>query len=259
MLAIDFFRDPIWQFWGAVLAFAGIVVAVYIYQRQRRRKELSYRVVSSTPLVQVAGAYGGRIQVLWDGKPIPSVSLVVLKLSNTGNQEIVVADYERPVSITFPGAGNVFTAELNRASPASLRPTLKITDRNVGIEPCLLNSGDSVTIAALVESYAEKVEIDGRIAGVKNIGLQNQDSLVRAWVLAGILVLSFIALTLFGSYFFASSQVQAVASTARPDHSALPALFLFTLLMIVVISLGTILGMIVETVNRLKASSDQDR
>jgi len=41
-------RDPIWQFIGAVLAFAAIVISILLYFMQRRRKALSYEIVSRT-------------------------------------------------------------------------------------------------------------------------------------------------------------------------------------------------------------------
>lgn len=215
---LDFMRDPIWQFWGALLAFLSLAVAAYTYIRQRRRKELGYRVLAAPPLVQAPGLYGGRIQLLWDGEPLPAVSLVVVKLMNTGNQEIVAADYERPVALLFPGAAQVLAAEVTDAKPPALRPALTIGDRRVTLEPCLLNGGDALTVAVLVETFAGELLLDGRIAGVKDLHVLNVDYAALVRILVAFVAI--IVLAVFASMLFTPAppigpgQAQTSAATA---------------------------------------------
>lgn len=215
---LDFMRDPIWQFWGALLAFLSLAVAAYTYIRQRRRKELGYRVLATPPLVQASALYGGRMQLLWDGKSLPDVTLVVVRLMNTGNQEIVAADYERPVALLFPGAAQVLAAEVNEANPTTLRPVLTVDERRVTLEPCLLNGGDALTVAVLVKSFTGDLVLDGRIAGVKDIHGLQADHTVLVRVLVALVAIALLAV--FASMLFspvqqiAPGQAQSTTATA---------------------------------------------
>lgn len=85
-----------------VFGIVAVIVTFVIYRLQQNRKEyLTYEIVSATPVVSVAKPYAGRIKVLWDDKPMSDVSLVVVRLTNTGNKEILAVDFEGPVTVTF--------------------------------------------------------------------------------------------------------------------------------------------------------------
>ena len=47
----DLLRDPLWQFIGALLALLAIGVSVALYLIQRRKKRLSYEIVSNSSLL----------------------------------------------------------------------------------------------------------------------------------------------------------------------------------------------------------------
>ena len=57
-------QGSIWQFIGTILALASIVVSIVLYFIQRRRKALSYEVISNTPLLSLEDKTEGRLQIL---------------------------------------------------------------------------------------------------------------------------------------------------------------------------------------------------
>ena len=47
----ELFRDPIWQFVGAILGLIAIVVTIIIFILQRRKKSLVYEILANTSLI----------------------------------------------------------------------------------------------------------------------------------------------------------------------------------------------------------------
>lgn len=196
----DILRDPVWQFWGviATVGFGAVatILAIVVYKLQRNRKELTYDLVASTTLVKIDKSLGSRIQVLCDGVPVPDMSLIVLQIGNTGNQEIRAIDYERAISVTFPGSQRILSSEVSRTEPLSLAPTVSIDENSVSIEPCLLNSGDYMILSFLVAKYDNMIAVDGRIAGVAKIrSVTAKPRSPYVWLLAT----NFLSLVILGT------------------------------------------------------------
>lgn len=180
----DILRDPMWQFIGAILAAAAIFISIALYLRQRRRKDLSYEIVSRTPLLSVstrAQEIKKQLQILFNGKPVQQVHLIVIKIINSGNMPILSTDYERPVSLNLGEEAQILTAEVVETDPDSLRTSARIEGKSVVLTPSLLNEKDSITLKMLVSRFVNQITVDGRIVGVKNIrkSVKKRSSLIR--------------------------------------------------------------------------------
>lgn len=171
----ELLRDPIWQGIGAVIGVAGIVSAitlgVVLYLLQRHRKELGYRVLSHTRVVSVEAEVAERVQVLYEGQPVRDVHLVEVEVVNSGNEAIVVQDYEYPLAIGTGEKSRVLTAVLVEAEPEGLPawPIISESGDTVRVQPLLLNPGDSFKVRILVSEFAGAVDVSTRIVGVKEI------------------------------------------------------------------------------------------
>src|SRR5262245_44450738 len=77
-----------------------IVVSSYWIWYQRL-KALSYEIQVHEALVTIAGPAKHHVELLFDGKKVPSPSLVFLKLSNTGNTPINPGDYQSRLTVSF--------------------------------------------------------------------------------------------------------------------------------------------------------------
>jgi len=162
-------RDQIWQFVGAAFGFAAIIVSIVLYRTQRRRKALSYDIITfPTPLLSVDNEVKGKVQVLFDGNPVQDVYLVTLEFINSGNVPIVPADYVRRVSVSFGESARILTCEVVKTDPDNLEASVDIEATRVALEPVLLNSGDAITLKFLVSGF-DVIEFDGRIVGVKHV------------------------------------------------------------------------------------------
>jgi hypothetical protein len=172
------FRDPVWQFIGAVLAAIAIGIAILIYFRQRRRKRLGYQILANTPVLTVDEQIRGKIKVSYEDIPVRNLQLLLLKFSNTGNVPIATADFERPLSISFGSEAKILSSEVIASRPSDLSPSISATGDGIALAPLLLNPNDYFTIKALVSERQGGVSITARIIGVERV-VYLKDSLIK--------------------------------------------------------------------------------
>jgi len=63
----------------------------------------------------------------------------------------------------------ILTAEITEKEPASIEAEITFASKHLEISPVLLNAKESLTIKVLVCDYCDKLQIDERIVGVKEI------------------------------------------------------------------------------------------
>jgi len=185
---LEFFRDPVWQFIGAVVGIAAIVVALVLYSLQRRRKALSYEIVSCEPLISKPGELEGNLQIVFGGQLVRKVWLLIIKITNSGNQPIESTNYERPLTVSVDTPARILTAQITETNPPNLVPQLLPdgsggwhselppalaldTDlRIIQLRRTLLNAGDSFAVKMLVSEFSPgRFHLDGRIVGISDI------------------------------------------------------------------------------------------
>lgn len=210
MIMLDILRDSIWQFIGAILALIAIILILV----QRKRKALSYKIISNTPLVKIKEDIKGRLQVLFDEKPVENIYLIIFKFINSGNLPIKSADYESPVNLNFNEDVQLLTAEVIDTNPKTLEASAKIEGTKVLLKPTLLNENDSITIKVLVNQFDGNFSVGGRIIGVKEIRELTERKLLKSFfigniagvlMVGGIFILLKIAENYIVNFYFASS------------------------------------------------------
>lgn len=181
----DFLRDPVWQFVGVVLALAASVV---LFLLQRRRKALSYEVVSRTSLMSVKEEVKGRVQILFDGTPVSDAHMMIMRVTNAGNVPIVPSDYLRPVKFGFGEMVQILSAEVMETSPHNIEASVEVDTGAVILTPVLLNGGDSITLKILLAQYEGKIDVDGRIVGVKHVQTARENLLPYVAMVIGMVM-----------------------------------------------------------------------
>jgi hypothetical protein len=206
----DFLRDQIWQFVGVVLAVLALCVTVVLYLLQRRRKALTYNIVSSISLISHVEGWERDLQIVFGGQQVHHVYLLLIEFANSGNQPIESNDYERPLTLSVEAPARVLTAQVVETHPSNLSsellsdgsggwcseipPELALDSElgTVSLRPVLLNSDDSFAIKMLVSQFTPGCfGIDARIVGVKNIAMAKESSirgLLRQWIWFPILI-----------------------------------------------------------------------
>ncbi len=200
---MEWYRDPIWQFVGAVISFIAILASYNIFKRQGRQKKFSFEIISNSALVNVKDDIKSKLQLLFDKKPVNDVHLLIVRIINSGNEPIVKSDYETPINLNFSDNSEVLETDVINVSPESMKVEVNSTKESASIQPLLLNPGDSITIKTLLTNFDGAVKVSCRIAGVKEItrlGVDNSSSPSFRFELFFIYGSSF-----FGSLFLVAS------------------------------------------------------
>jgi len=163
---LDLFRDPVWQFVGVVL---GIGASVAIYRLQKLNKRLYYEIISRTTLLTVREELENKVQVLYEGSPVQSLTVFLVRVWNAGSEPIKSSDFERPLSFAAVEPAQILTVVTTAVLPESLTPELFFEAHSLTVAPMLLNPGDSLTLKVLVKNASASLKPDARIVGVTRI------------------------------------------------------------------------------------------
>jgi hypothetical protein len=178
--APDFWHDPFGQFIATnavtfistiIAAIIGGVIAIWIYRKQRSKKEISYQIVSDAPVLSIDQTLASRVKIELDGNPVKEVTLVVFKISNTGKAAVDDKDYKEPLIFTF-ATRKVISSEVVETEPKDLvdAPTRKIFiplptlgQNFIEFPKFLLNPKESVTFSVLLDGAKDEISKKGRI------------------------------------------------------------------------------------------------
>lgn len=173
----------IWGVSGSlIVAIAAAVVAtalsILIYRWQKARKRISWQLTANNRLLTVSEELDQKLEVRYEGIPVKDVSVLLVRISNTGNQPVTALDVERPIAIMTGIASKILSVAVVEVEPPSLRPIIVLSESSVSIEPILLNVQDSITLK-LITSDLDDVTLDGRIAGVSKFHRNDHPDAVR--------------------------------------------------------------------------------
>ena len=156
-------RDPAWQLLFTLLAS---IVAIWIYNLQKGRRELAFGIISIRSLLSISEELSGQIKVTLDEKPVQDLRLIVVGLKNSGADTIRPSDFERPVIISFGESVEILSWQVAKEQPSNLRANVMLKNNQLEVMPCLLNRGDYITLQALASTANPKVSADIRIVGI---------------------------------------------------------------------------------------------
>jgi len=166
----SFMRDPMWQFIGAASGVAALAVAIIATYLQRRRKALSYEILTKSSLVTMEDELAGKLEILYEGRQVDKVHLVTVRILNSANLPIAPADYIDPVRLSFGKGSQVLTASVSDRHPPELHGSVAAAGDSVLLPKLLLNPGDFLTLKMLVANMDSSPSVEARIVGVSSVG-----------------------------------------------------------------------------------------
>lgn len=175
------------------LGLAAIVTPFVVTWWHRGYKALSYTMIS----------FPTSLLTSEEKVEEQDVHRVIVEIVNSGNTEIRPADYESPVNLSFSGNAHVLTVEVSKKNPTNLPATIYKENKTVVLREVLLNPGDSIELQCTVSQFDGRMDVYGRIAGVRAI-LKSAQGRFRFRVLfwGGTFLLVFGAIKLTGVLFF---------------------------------------------------------
>src|SRR5438128_2265681 len=109
-------RDPVWQFISVLVAVALAALAYF----GRPSKKLRVDVLSNGPIVSVDTNVVKEIQILYRGKPVHTLSLILLKFENTGTEPIRESDYSEPIRASLSPSAEVGDVVVQETRPTGI-------------------------------------------------------------------------------------------------------------------------------------------
>lgn len=209
---MEFLSSPVWQITiNAAIGLLTIIVSILIFRMQLKRKSITYEVISDAPVLSIKKEVKGRVQVLFDSKPVSDAHLVILKIWNSGNTHILAEDYIDPIKFDFGKNAEILDAEILETSPNDIKDnrkaSLKLDTGSLILEPLFLNSKDSITIKVLLAQtlIIKEIKANGRIVGINQIikfdKIRNRHPLARTVIyLSYLVLLASVIYLLFSRY-----------------------------------------------------------
>lgn len=180
-----------WQFIiTSTIAVAAIAVAVILYTLQRRRKQLTYTILTDVSLLPRFPEVSQDLEISYRNRPIRSPRLLRIVLSNSGNTPIVITDYHEPIQLLF-SPNSVVLCELESATPTELSTKILTKPGTIQLDPTLLNQHDSLTLRILLDAPTGDFRAKCRIAGMRTITQYRER---RTLLLISGTILTFIGL-----------------------------------------------------------------
>lgn len=162
-------RDQFWQFIIAT-AIALAALAFSIWSRMRRRqKRISYYYFSEPPLSTPEYA-ANDFAITFQGEPISDLSLVFLRLYNSGDIPILPDEFYSAIVFSFGEKARILTV---KDSSSDLKGAVSVEINTLLLAPLMLNKGDAINFHLLVTGYSGRVEGSARIAGVPRINAED--------------------------------------------------------------------------------------
>ncbi|MEV6349157.1 hypothetical protein [Actinoplanes sp. NPDC051851] len=161
-----------WSVAGPLVALVSLAFGVYQYV-QGRSKELTLLTLYDGALMRrLRHVPWTELEVAWQGSAIHEPRIIVVRLENTGRVELKRDDIEAPILLEVSPA-RLLATEVTFHAAGSLGgrrlAPVNVATSSAELERLMLNPGDSVTIALLVDGESGKLDFALSAAGFRVI------------------------------------------------------------------------------------------
>ncbi len=216
-MMMNLLRDSIWQFIGVIISLIALLLTLWLYRKQSRRKEILWDITKHTSLSSFNISDKVKVTITFENIRLEDGSLIYLKIWNSGNVEILPEDYNVPIRFSFGKEAKVLDAKILTGVPNNIKDiaSIIVNSDSITLKPLLLNSKDSIDLEALLNKFSgsiDDIKVDGRIAGVRQIGrpYENESYIATVGIalintfasVVGFLSLGIIGFAIFGGIVF---------------------------------------------------------
>jgi len=165
---VEYLQD--WKFLAStVLAVAGIVVPVWLWQSDQNPQSLQVDVLSTVPMKIDAIGNEDDIQIVVKGQTVTMPYLSTVELINNGKKPIPAGDFHSPITFSVGSKSQVVKATVTSTSPTEISTELSAVKHTMSLQPLLLNPGDTIRMAVITSTAEPLFSVTSRIAGIKRI------------------------------------------------------------------------------------------
>ena len=179
---LEILRDGVWQFIGAAVSLAALVIAAMAFLAQIRKKSLSYTITTDSELLHRNDVLSNHVTIHYDGLPVQRLRLLSVRFRNDGGLPIASKDFEEPIRIRLDEQSNILSCTVSDNRPGDLPVVVDVSSNVVIVKPLLLNRADQFSVQLIVGESALPPSISGRIIGVTEIRPSSPESWMKeAW------------------------------------------------------------------------------
>lgn len=151
-----------------ILPLIAIIVPIAIYLISEDEKELSYEILGQYQLIN-SELTNDEVEIKYLGNIVNNLELTSFRITNSGYIPITLNDYEREIKVLFSPNASIYSVKKGPSYPDNLNPIIINEGDYVAISPLLLNPGDNFVVEVILSEYKPTFEVDGRIAGIREI------------------------------------------------------------------------------------------
>ena len=115
---MKFLRDPAWL--SVIVAVLALAMSLGLYFNSRPVKKLRVEILSNSALVSINTAMAKDLQVLYKGVAVQTLSLILLKVVNTGTEPIKESDYSEPIRMTMSQSASIGEVSVQETRPDAI-------------------------------------------------------------------------------------------------------------------------------------------
>lgn len=204
-------RDPIWQFWGALIALLGLAVSLFgiydVYSRQQAAPHLAIKDFGYYELISTDEPALQELDLYYEGKDVKNATTMYFKLVNDGPIPIRPDDYITPITFRIEPPVEIASAIIRERDPASLDFQITRTNTDtVELSPSLFNPNDFVQVALTLVNRNSDTALDftikdmTRVPSLQQIAIDTEEtSLIAPAFRYGSFTISFPQLLILAS------------------------------------------------------------
>lgn len=146
-----------------------IAIAIATYVLNLETRSITYEITKSYQLINPTFIQNKNVSIYYKTRKIENLSLTSIVLKNSGNRPIKRTDFDSDIEIKVENNVHIYEASIINSSPNNIRSEIKTHNNKIIIAPMLLNPNDYITICIYSLDAIDRVQITGRIVGVRMI------------------------------------------------------------------------------------------
>lgn len=165
-LAMEYFKE---NHLALLAMVAGGGLTLYQVKKSRPKKSISYEIKSKTKLFTINDKSAGKLEILFDGKPVRDAHVLMLSIMNTGDEPIRPSDYEEALEVNFPSDVTILSVAVIVSNAKNLGVDYELSKHAVKLAKILLNQRESIELKLILDNSSHDPCVNARIAGITEI------------------------------------------------------------------------------------------
>jgi hypothetical protein len=184
--------NDIWKWlgeqFGNVVGVLALVTGFWFYWLSRKPKRFGWELISKTRIISKSSR-DLPLTVEYDGLPVESPNIVVVRVGNTGKAELRAQDFDGPVRLEF-ARSILMSASVSKKLDESITVDFVRADDSISFTPTLLNAGEWIEFQFVTNGDLEAPSIHARVAGQDGrvLDVDKRKRAWEPWAVVGLLI-----------------------------------------------------------------------